>query len=69
MGGGGGAQNCESTIHFGGGGGRKLTDHVAIGNSEGEGVGGRCAPSRAEHERKFYFFLEDSTFFGGLIVC
>ena len=40
--------------------GGKLTDCVAVGHSEGEGAGGGCAPSRAEHKRKFYLFLEDS---------
>ena len=40
--------------------GWKLTDYVAIGHGEGEGAGGGCAPSRAERERKFYLFLEDS---------
>ena len=34
--------------------GGKLTDCVAIGHGEGEGA------SRAERERKFYLFLEDS---------
>ena len=55
----------QSGFHLGislWGGGGKLTDHVAIGHGEGEGVGGGCAPSRAEHERKKIFF------FGGLIV-
>ena len=39
------------------GGKGKVDLYVAVGYSEGKGARGRCAPSCAEHERKFYLRL------------
>ena len=44
--------------------GGKLTDHVAVGHGVVRGGAGEgCAPSRAERERKFYFFFGGFYFF------
>ena len=44
----------------GGGGGEKLTDCVAVGHSEEEGVGGKCAPSHTKCEAKNAYYSEVS---------